>query len=134
MELTEAQQRLADTMSEISEFCWFAGWLNGTEHRLWRFMIDPSDDEPWGNYPIPADCREQLQQLSKAAGGWICWNDEPSEHHTEHGAKFVPIESWLTMFEDWQQRHSLTPQYPRRYADYLEWFARTTEGKEPGEG
>jgi len=133
MALTEPQQQLADTMSEISEFCWFAGWLIGTEYRLWRFMTDPSDDEPWGNYPIPAEYRQRLQQLSDVAGGWIYWNDEPSEHPAGHGAKFVPIENWLNMFEDWQQRHRLARQLPRRYADYPAWFARQAEGKEPGE-
>ena len=132
MALSESQQALADTMSEISQFCWFAIWLIGTEYRLWLFMNDTGDDEPWGNYSIPAEYRERLKQLSDATGGWVYWNDEPNVSAGEHGAKFVPIEEWLTMFDEWHRKHHRDPKLPHRYVDYLERFAEQTKGKEQG--
>ncbi len=65
MSLTDAQQALAQTMSDISEFCWFARWMSGTEYRLWRFVTDPNDDEPWGNYPIPPSTASGSVTLAK---------------------------------------------------------------------
>ncbi len=44
MQLTKSQRRLRDLMSSISERCYSAGWMDGTDFRLWQFVADHSDD------------------------------------------------------------------------------------------
>jgi hypothetical protein len=119
MALTEAQRALADTMSEISEFCWFASWLTGTEYRLWQFMVDPTDNERWGNHPIPPEYRERLQQMAEAAGGWVYWRDGEDVPVDEWGEAFVTMAHWLPMYETWRRGQLEARKLPRRYGELL---------------
>jgi hypothetical protein len=132
MSLTDAQQALAQTMSDISEFCWFARWMSGTEYRLWRFVTDPNDDEPWGNYPIPPEYRERLSHLSETAGGWIHWRDDSG------GPAFIPRTEWELVFGAWwrgrQDDIEAHKRLPRRYADLAEWFAQQSRDSDREEG
>jgi len=125
MALTESQRELADVMSEISQFCWFAGWLSGTEYRLWRFMTDPSDDEAWGNYPIPPDHREQLRQLSDSVGGWIYWRDGADVPFEEQGMTFIGLADWRQLYDAWSQGQEEGNVLPRRYADYYAYYLKS---------
>lgn len=102
MALSEPQQALADAMSDISEYCWFASWLTGTEYRLWQFMTDPTDEASWGNYPIPPEHRDQLRALSASAGGWIVWRD------SEQGPAVLSFADWQPLFDAWRQSQEAT--------------------------
>lgn len=124
MALNEPQASLADAMSDISEFSYFARWHVMTAYRLWAFVIDPSDDGTWGNRPIPPEAREELQSLSERAGGWVCWDEEGG------GPRFVSLAQWLPMFEHWQ--NSQRSAMPRRYSDYLQWYAEQKKGEDQG--
>jgi len=121
MALTESQRALADAMSEVSEYCWFAGWLVDTEYHLWRFVIDPSDQTIWGNYPVSLETREQLRRLSDAIGGWIHWSaGEDSEAFIASGDWQTKFDAWL---REWKASEEAPTKLPRRYVDYPAWFA-----------
>ncbi len=92
--LTEDQTQLYDFMSELSERCYFAGWVDGTEFRLWEFMTDPQDNGDWGHSSIPNDARQELKRLSERVGGWTYFGDD--------GPTFEPATKWLRTFAAWQ--------------------------------
>lgn len=85
----EAMQ-LADLMSAISERCWFAGWLNGTEFTLWDAVIDGAG--AWGQDFISVEDVAELKRLSDACGGWFVWDEELAE-------SFIPMAEWLAMYK-----------------------------------
>jgi hypothetical protein len=128
MALTNDQKALADVMSEISEYCWFASWLIGTEYRLWHFMTNPDDVEEWGNYPIPAEQREQLRALSTSIGGWIVWRE------SDEGETFLSFAEWQPVYDAWRKGLDEARRLPRRYVDYPEWFAKQQQSDEQKDG
>lgn len=90
--LTEDQARLAQLMSDTSEECWCAGWLIGTEYRLWEAITDPEDHRAWGQDKIDDETVEHLRKLSKAVDGWIRYEEN-------EGEVFVPMDEWLRLYE-----------------------------------
>jgi len=99
MALTEAQSELRDLMSETSERLYFAGWMEGTEYRLWRFMNDPKDDGDWGIGKLPPSLRQELAVLSERIGGWIYFADEDDLPEEPRGERYAPLPVWLSMYE-----------------------------------
>ena len=73
--LTDAQDQLYRYMSDISELAYCAGWMDGTEYRLWAFMSDANDDGRWGNAILTPEVRSNLRRLSEQIDGWVCWAD-----------------------------------------------------------
>ena len=92
--LTQPQRRLAKLMSAISEECWSALWLMGTEFSLWRIAHGGNQD--WGMSRVSDDEVSQLLQLSAEAGGWIVWDDDAPG---DDGCVFVPLEEWESLYE-----------------------------------
>jgi hypothetical protein len=43
--LTPEEHHLRDLMSEISERCWYAGWMGNTEFQVWRLATEGGS---WG--------------------------------------------------------------------------------------
>lgn len=84
-DLTEAQRRLADFMSELSEQAWSAGWMRGLEHELWRAVV--SGPRLVGRLQVTEEHVAQLRRMSADCNGWIAFDDEREE-------TFVPIERW----------------------------------------
>lgn len=81
-------RELANFMSELSEDCFHAGWLDGWEYVLWNSLVNSLE----GGYPLGKDCiskrdHSRLWRLKEACGGWIIWVED-------HGRRFVPIEVW----------------------------------------
>lgn len=79
----DAARQLAELMSSISEDHFCAGWMSGTEHRLWQ-MVEGGDREWMG--PVEESEVAQLKALSDKCGGWIVYGDG--------GEEFVSIEEW----------------------------------------
>lgn len=99
MRLTTIQQQLCDLMSDTSERAYFAGWMEGTEFRLWQFVVDPADEADWGLAILEPELRESLKELSHEAGGWIIFSDDDATPRDQMGNSFVPMEDWLDMVE-----------------------------------
>jgi len=81
----DAADALLDFMSELSEDCYCAGWLIGTEHALWR--AHEEGPMSWGQGDVGASAVAKLRRLSAKAGGWWRWDDE-------HGPLFVLMDEW----------------------------------------
>ena len=76
-------------MSSISEECWCAGWLHGTEEFLWNAVT--SNRRSWGRGKVTREDVEDLRALARSAGGWVIWRDADSDY--AGGNDFVPFNS-----------------------------------------
>jgi hypothetical protein len=84
----EAARELAHLMSCISEECWCAGWLSGTEYDLWDAIKDTSNPYEWGLCDIPEEMRRELKPLSDRCNGWIVCHED---------LEFVQMDEWIRM-------------------------------------
>lgn len=98
---SSAAQRLAQAISDLSEDCWCAGWLDDCEHVLWE-MLGITEPREWGmGYVTPEDAAK-LKALSDEAGGWVYWHvplrDDgmpPEDRWLSTGPRFVAMADWL---------------------------------------
>ena len=86
-----ARDALAKTMSDISEECWFAGWMKGNEVALWTSL--KTGDREYGATEIQESDLARLKHLHELAGGWWIWPDD------EDHPRFVPTNEWLGIFD-----------------------------------
>ena len=75
--LTSGQRQLADFMSDISEKCYYAGWLENLEYVLWDAIIN--GQRKFGHGIISQQDIDKLEQLSKDCNCWIYYNDITEE-------------------------------------------------------
>lgn len=94
--LTPLQHKLYELMSEISEDCWCAGWMDGNEYALWDAL--KTGDRTYDMSLMDERLLEDCEALSEEIGGWIEWRDD------EHG---LPIGSWGPYFiamPEWMEK------------------------------
>jgi len=94
-DFTEDQRQLYELMSEISEECWCAGWINGNEYAIWEAMQNGCYQ--FGMRIIDKDLLGKVRELSGRIGGWIIWyddEDDPQLCPKDWGPRFVKIENW----------------------------------------
>ena len=68
-------QQLGEAMSNISEDCYCAGWLSGTEYtvpELCRRALESGQTQYWGHGEITPDQARLLVELAERLG---CWAD-----------------------------------------------------------
>jgi hypothetical protein len=77
---------LRESMSELSEAAWYAGWQADLEYALW----DAVEHGPrsYGRLHITEQHIVKLRQLAAACGGWIRFADDAPEE------EFVPLDAW----------------------------------------
>ena len=90
--VSPADQLMA-LMSDISERCWYAEWLQGTEFVLWS-ALQTGPIEHWGHGSVTLEDIDQLRRLSYAAGGWIAWAE----------SNVSAIDPEIVPFDKWEQR------------------------------
>lgn len=76
-ELTMKQQKLSDFMSEISERCYYAGWMKNLEYVLWDALF--TGQRKYGQDYITLQEIEVLKKLSKEANCWIIYDSTSGE-------------------------------------------------------
>ncbi|CAH0271969.1 hypothetical protein SRABI27_03520 [Pedobacter sp. Bi27] len=76
-DLTEKELRLAAFMSEISENCYSAGWMQNLEYALWHAVIQ--GERKYGQSYITEDDISTLVKLSTDANAWIIFDNEKEE-------------------------------------------------------
>lgn len=89
-----AAEKLAASMSEISEDYEAAGWLMGLEFQLWRMLHGGSSNMAFGD--VEEDRLAELRELSAEAGGWVYWRDNSDPFKS--GECFVPMAEWADMY------------------------------------
>jgi hypothetical protein len=87
--LTEKQQKLADLMSEVSEYTWAASWYIGVEFLIWESLET-------GNDLLSSEETIKIQQLHEDVDGWIVHDATQSGWR-----RFVSTTEWLKMYDDW---------------------------------
>ena len=75
-------------MSAISERCYCAGWMDGTEASCWDAVLNGATR--WGMGEISEEEADDMRWLSEQAWGWWQWTDE--------GAEFLPISRWKVVY------------------------------------
>jgi hypothetical protein len=111
---TIAQEDLHEFMSKLSERCYCAGWLIGTEFRLWEYMTDAEDDGDWGYYRLFSEDRQALESLSQKAEGWVYWASA-EQGRTFGGPAFATFVDWLNVYASWVATRKFERGDPRRH-------------------
>ena len=68
-------QQLGEAMSKLSEECYCAGWLGGTEYlvpELCRRAVESCQSQKWGLSEVSLSKARELLSLAEKAG---CWAD-----------------------------------------------------------
>lgn len=76
-DLTKEQRILADFMSDLSEKCYSAGWLENLEYVLWDASI--TGERKFGQDIVSQQDIDQLNQLSNDCNCWIYFDDISEE-------------------------------------------------------
>lgn len=79
--MDEDEKALCALMSDISEKCWCAGWLDGTEYILWGMLnmfhnlTLTHDSLHWGQDSVDIVELVKLSHYSHITKKWIVWSD-----------------------------------------------------------
>jgi hypothetical protein len=93
--LTEKQQKLADSMSEVSERTWAASWYIGVEFLIWQALET-------GNDLLSSEETIKIQQLHEDVDGWVVHDV------TQPGwRRFVSTTEWVKIYDDWVRLNEL---------------------------
>jgi hypothetical protein len=76
-DLTSSQLLLEEYMSEISERCYSAGWMENLEYVLWHALIN--GQRKYGQSVISQKDIQTLIELSNSCNAWIIFDDETEE-------------------------------------------------------
>jgi hypothetical protein len=85
--MSAKQTELYEFMSDISEQCYCAVWMDGNEYVLWEMVANPEASRRYGQDVVDDEDIEALRKLSSEAGGWILWRDDCN--HPE-----LPADEW----------------------------------------
>lgn len=80
-------QHLGAAMSDISEACYYAGWLRGAEYmvpELCRRAIESGQPQQWGHGQVTPEQALDLIALAEQLGSWACLDDD--------GIAYVPFQ------------------------------------------
>lgn len=89
---TDAATCLCGVMSDLSERCYCAGWIDGLEFHLWSVVSGAAPRGPYGQDAITEDDVTELRDLHTRCGGWWRWDDD-------HAELFVPTADWIAIVE-----------------------------------
>lgn len=98
-DLTSQQLLLEECMSDISERCHSAGWMQDLEYVLWDAILN--GPRKYGHHVITQTDIEKLKELSKDANAWIIYDEEEEE-------TAIDLLEWKQkFFNDTQQKSQL---------------------------
>jgi hypothetical protein len=97
--LTIKQELLARVMSDISERCYCAGWMQNLEYVLWDITI--KGERQYGLDMVTQRDIDIMKLLSKETNSWIIFEDKIGE-------TAIAISDWERKFDqDTQSNHDL---------------------------
>lgn len=89
-DLKEGEKLLMNYMSDISERCYTAGWMENVEYVLWDAVT--TGPRNFGREQITEEDIQFLIQLSSKTNSWIIMDDEREEIA-------IDLEKWKRKFE-----------------------------------
>jgi hypothetical protein len=96
-------QQLGQVMSDISEACYRAGWVGGTEYfvpELCRRAVKTGQTQYWGHGEVTPQLARELMALAERAG---CWAD--TDYYSVGYDPFQPFPvpaEYTEAFDRWQ--------------------------------
>lgn len=99
-------QQIGTAMSDISEDCYCAGWLGGTEFlvpELCRRAATTGESQSWGHGSVTKEQAEKILEIVERAG---CWADldEPGVGYEPFDPFPIPPE-YLAALDKLAERH-----------------------------
>ena len=85
-------ERIMETLSDISQDVWSAGWLIDVEHIVWAWTTADRKVVP----PQVRPLLPELVDLAREGEHWVRWDDERDGHW-----KVVPVQ-----MDRWERRHA----------------------------
>jgi len=95
-DLDNLQLALADFMSEISERCYYAGWMSDLEYSLWDALVN--GERKYGQDIITKDDIQTLKDLSQRCNCWIYFDDTNEE-------TAIDLDIWKEKFKNYISSH-----------------------------
>lgn len=95
------ERALETLMSDLSEYCYCAGWLDTCEHDVWAMLV--GDRDGWGMCSAEhvRDYLTAIWAVAERAGVWIVWDSD--EHGTPvYYKRSVPLDEWREMYAAWK--------------------------------
>lgn len=83
----ELLQHLGRLMSDVSEDCWSAGWMTGTEEIvpiLARESVNTGMSAYWGECKISVDLAKRLCRIADWLGCWASLSDDGELEYIRH--------------------------------------------------
>lgn len=87
-------RRLGDLMSQVSQECYYAGWLGGTEYlvpELCRRALASGHSQPWGHGAVTPALARILYDMAEQLGHWVD-TDEMSVGYVPFNPFPIPTE------------------------------------------
>lgn len=99
-QFNEDQKQLYETMSNLSELFYCAGWQLGNEAFLWDVMRNEQLlDKDRHAEALPL--LDRLRELSERTQGWIIWwddSDDPTLPADQWGPRFLNLNHWKRLY------------------------------------
>lgn len=105
------EHKLYELMSEISEDCYFAGWMHGNEFALWDARNTGRLE--YGLTKIDRDLLSKVAALSVRCGRWIIWRDDSDGLDPHDVSEWGPYSISLA---DWSERCAALKNQTQREA------------------
>ena len=86
-------RQVCDTLADLSEEQYCAGWLTGVEHDVWDQIQSQTED---GTFHLDPETIAELRSYAAAIGGWVAYAYEPTWCPV-----FVPATEWETRHAAW---------------------------------
>ncbi len=96
MQGSEDWRIVACIISDVSEECYAAGWMQHAEYDVWRLMIEGGS---WGQRNASEVGEElgALRSLSQRFDVWVTWCDE-------HGEEPMRLDDWQRVYGQWRRQ------------------------------
>lgn len=92
------RKRLLSLMREISQDCFFAGWMIGLEYSLWQAVLQYPRPYEFGILPIEVEHVAELKDLAEELQEWAIWDEG------EIREKLIPLSDWKQIFSSHEAR------------------------------
>jgi hypothetical protein len=100
--LSSSQLRLRDLISDVSEACYYAGWMSDPEFEVWRLLTEGGR---WGHGRADelAPILREVATESERQRVWIVWSDRAGCDNEP-----IDLELWKARYASWRRKHAGT--------------------------
>ena len=107
--LTAEERELTAKISELSERCYYAGWLHDCEYEIWSMAVNgipKNRNDPqlaWGHCSPDdlATAVEEIASLARSIDRWVVWDDAID---ADMAVRAVDLTRWVEMFGAWEPK------------------------------